>query len=161
MPNTDTINAYILDEQIKLFEDAKAELQISFAEIARRAGLIDANGNPSGTLKAWVEGRNALSVLGIKKLLRVKGNDGAPRVLAPYLSRLFEPEECALVGISAFDLDDTAAKCIDFASEYAKARHPESESGIELSANERRVLGHKATALRSVGGVSLAKLKAA
>ncbi len=147
MRHDDTVSAYILDTQIALFEDAKADLQISFATMARRAGLVDERGKPNGTFSAWVVGRNAVSTWGIKKLLRIKGNDGKPGVFAPYLSRLFEPEEYALTAVLTIDHDDTAAKCIDFAAEHAKARHPASECGVNIGPVENKRLRSKATAL--------------
>lgn len=142
MTHADTISTFILDTQIALFEDAKSDLQISFAEMSRRAGLLDENGKPNGTLKAWAEGRNALSLWGVKRLLRVKANDGSPRALAPFLSRLFEPEECALVGITTGEGDHSAHadKSVRYLHTYTAARDPESEAGVDIGPGEDRKL---------------------
>lgn len=150
MTHVDTISTYILDKQIELFEAAAADLQISFAEMARRAGLVDTDGKPSGTLKAWVIGRNALSLWGMKRLLRVKGNNGEPQVLAPYLSRLFEPEECALVRVAFGEVnhDDLAGLCRDYTASKDAFHHPDSEEGREIGPTEDANLRSKATRLK-------------
>lgn len=124
MSADDTTSAYIIDTQIAIFDDARLELQLTIAEIARQARL----GKP--TVDAWAQGRNGLTLWGLKKLLRVKG-------LAPYLSRLFEPEEFALVGYTiGTDHDDLAEKVRDWLAEKDHAHHPESEAGREIGPGE-------------------------
>lgn len=138
MTHADTVSAYILDTQIQLFEDARHDLQLPLTEIARQAKL------PIGTVNAWAQGRNALSLWGIKKLLRVKR-------LAPLLSRFFEPEDYSLTAIDRqIDHDGVAADCIDFAAEHARARHPKSPGGVDIVEIEDRALRAKAVRLKAV-----------
>jgi hypothetical protein len=128
MSPDDTVNAYILETQIAIFEDARHDLQLTIAEIARQARL------PVQTVNAWAQGRNGLTLWGVKKLARVKK-------LIPLLSRLFEPEECALVPVEGDD--DHAAHaghCVEFLADYAAARHPESECAEKIGPNEDRKL---------------------
>lgn len=107
MAETDTVSAYIVDTQIAIFEDARADLQLTIVEIARRAKL------PTTTVNAWAQGRNALSLWGLKKLLRVKE-------LAPLLSRLFEPEEYMLVAVMAGVDHDEVCKAM---GAYMRDKH--------------------------------------
>ena len=133
MPSEDTTLAYIVDTQIAIFDDARHELQLSIPAIAERAKL------PVGTVNAWAQGRNTLSLWGLKKLLRVKE-------LAPLLSRLFTPEEYALVGYPiGLDLDELAADFQEFLVEKGKCHHPESEAGPAIGPGEKaRLTAHAA-----------------
>lgn len=45
--------------------------------------------------------------------------------------------------VDSVDHDDLAAACIDFAAEHARARHPESECGVDLGPNENKALTAK------------------
>lgn len=140
MSPDDTTLAYIIDTQIAIFEAARLDLQLSIPEIARRSKL------PVPTVNAWAQGRNALSLWGVKKLLRVKD-------LAPLLSRLFEPEEYALVAVLAgTDHDEFAAHCRLFLSEKDAAHHPDSEAGRDIGPTEDRRLAQ--TRLSVVGSVA-------
>lgn len=131
MSADDTVSAYILDTQIQLFEDARHDLQLSIVEIARQAKL------PVQTVNAWAQGRNALSLWGVKKLLRVEK-------LAPLLSRLFMPEGCALVVIPAgIDLDSLADEFADFLKTKNDFHHPDSECGRDLGPGEQALLNAK------------------
>lgn len=121
MSADDTISAYIIETQIEIFDDARSELQLSLGAIAKQAKL------PKSTVDAWAQGRNGLTLWGVKKLLRVKG-------LAPFLSRLFEPEEYALVGYSTgSDHDELADRCRDWLREKDHAHHPDSPGGREIA----------------------------
>lgn len=137
MSSDDTINAYILDTQIALFEDARHDLQLSIVEIARRAKL------PKPTVDAWAQGRNMLTLWGVKKLLRVKE-------LTPLLSRMFIPEDCALVGLpEGLDHDQMDTFCREYTAAKAAAHHPESEAGREIGPNEDAALRGKVVKLRA------------
>lgn len=128
MSTDDPINAYLIDTQIKLFDDAKHDLQLTSEKIAEKAGVS------KSAVDAWACGRNGLSLWAIKKLLRVPG-------FSPYLSRLFAPEDYALVGTSCEeDHAAYAEKCIDFTGRYMAARHPKSEAGVEIGPTENRDL---------------------
>lgn len=112
MSSDDRINSYILDTQIEIFDDAKAELQLTLDKIA------DASGIPVTTLKAYANGVNKLTLPAIKRLLKVKRG-----IMAPLLSRLFDPEDFELSHPNpAFDADDIAARCAAFMAEYARNR---------------------------------------
>lgn len=138
MSPDDATLAFIRDTQIKLFDDARHDLQLSLPKIAAQAKL------PLTTVNAWAQGRNVLSLWGVKKLLRVEG-------LAPLLSRLFEPEEYALIGLaSGVDHDEFAAHCRAFISEKDAAHHPESEDGREIGPNEDMRLRVCRTQLKAV-----------
>lgn len=129
MSSHDTVSTFIIDTQIAIFEDARHDLQLSLAEIARRARL------PKATVDAWAQGRNGLTLWGMKRLARVKP-------LIPLLSRMFEPEECALVGFQS-DGGDHAAhadKSVRYLHTYTAARDPESEDGVDIGPGEDRKL---------------------
>lgn len=124
MSPDDATLAFIIEKQIAIFDDARHDLQLSIPEIASQAKL------PTPTVNAWAQGRNALSLWGLKKLLRVKG-------LAPLLSRLFEPEEHVLVAVMAgVDHDEISEACRAFLDEKERAHHPESEAGREIGPGE-------------------------
>lgn len=131
MSSDDTISAYIIDTQIAIFEDARLDLQMTIKDIADHARL------PKTTVDAWAQGRNAISLWGVKKLLRVKG-------MAPFLSRLFEPEDHALVRIPAeIDHAAIAGGMSDYLAAKHDAHHPESEAGPAIGPNEDNVLRGK------------------
>jgi hypothetical protein len=44
---------------------------------------------------------------------------------------------------TGIDYDDFAAGCIDFAAEHAKARHPQSECGVNIGPGEQGRLDSK------------------
>lgn len=133
MSSDDTISAYIIDTQIAIFDDARHELQLTIGDIAEQAKL------PKPTVDAWAQGRNALSLWGLKKLLRVKG-------LAPFLSRLFGPEAHALVCVpTGINHDEIAEACETYLSAKNKAHHPESEAGREIGPREDADLRQKFT----------------
>jgi len=136
MSADDPIVSFIVDTQIKIFDDARHELQLTIPAIAERAKL------PVPTVNAWAQGRNTLSLWGVKKLLRVKE-------LAPFLSRLFAPEEYALIGVMAgIDYDEVSAACRDFIDAKEKAHHPDSECGRDIGPTENKVLSSKVVRLR-------------
>lgn len=131
MSSDDTTMAYILDTQIEIFEAARHDLQLPLTVIAEKAKL------PLTTINAWAQGRNALSLWGVKKLLRVKE-------LTPLLSRLFEPEEHILLGLPAdFDPERAAVDFQEFLIEKGKAHHPASECGPAIGPGEHNVLRGK------------------
>jgi DNA-binding transcriptional regulator YiaG len=131
MSSDDTTAAYILDCQIEIFEAARHDLQLPLTEIAKRTGL------PVATVNAWAQGRNSLSLWGVKKLLRIKE-------LAPLLSRLFAPEEHLLLCLPAeFDPYRVAEDFHDFLVTKGQFHAPESECGPAIGPTERKVLHGK------------------
>lgn len=136
MSGENTISNFILRTQVEIFDYARTELQKPLKVIAADCKVS------YSVVQAWASGRNGLSLYAVKVLLRAD-------YMAPLLSRLFEPEEHALVAAIADDHDDTAGKCIDFAAEHAKARHPASECGVDIGPNEDRRLKGKTARLRA------------
>lgn len=137
MSTENTIRDFIIDTQIEMFSDVREQEQKTLDAIAK-----DCKANVS-TIGAWASGQNALTLFAVKVLLRAD-------YMAPYLSRLFEPELHALKSVMAIDHDDTAGKCIDYSAEYAKARHPASEWGVDIGPTEEKRLKTKAARLRAV-----------
>ncbi|CDO34070.1 hypothetical protein [Novosphingobium sp. KN65.2] len=137
MQADDTVLAYIIDTQIEIFEQARLDLQLSIPKIAQKADLSVA------TVQAWAQGRNALSLWGLKKLLRVEA-------LRHLLSRLFDPEEAALVPvINDLDHDAVEDACREFLNRKAEAHHKDSPKGRDISDCERDDLDESIARLRS------------
>lgn len=132
------IEQYIIETQIEVFADARRELQLPLKAIASDSGI------PYPSVVAYAEGRHALSLAALKRLLNVKG-------MAPLLSRLFEPEDHSLVSsTAATDHDDFAAKCIALVTETAAAHHPESEHAEKIGPNECKAIRAKRSELKAV-----------
>lgn len=135
MSGDDTVSAYIRDTQIEIFDLARDDLQLPITKIAEYAGL------PVTTVNAWAQGRNLLTLWGVKKLLRVARRQ--PK-FAGLLSKLFEPEEYALVAVMAgIDHDEFAAHCQSYLIAKAASHHPDSEEGREIGPTEDRQLRAK------------------
>lgn len=138
MSTDNRIEQYIITTQVSLFVDARRELQLPLKALAMDSGI------PYPTIIAYAEGRHALSLAAVKRLLAVKG-------MAPFLSRLFEPEDHSLVAAGqASDHDDFAAKCIELVTETAAAHRKDSECAERIGPNESRALNSKRTALKAV-----------
>lgn len=132
------IEQFIIETQIAIFADARRELQIPLKAIAADSGI------PYPTIIAYAEGRHALSLAALKRLLSVKD-------FGPYLSRLFEPEDHVLVTAGkATDHDDFAQKCIELVTHTAAAHHPESEHAEKIGPGEHVTLSAKRAVLRAV-----------
>jgi len=122
------ISHFILETQQALFSDAVFDLQMPLKAIADKAGI------PYNTLRTYANGQHQLGLEAIKRLLRIPG-------FGAYLSRLFAPEDHALVAASdEGDHDSLAADAIDFAAEHARARHPNSPGGVAIVPSEDRKL---------------------
>lgn len=132
------IQQFIIETQIAIFTDARRELQLPLKAIACDSGI------PYPTLVAYAEGRNALSLAAVKRLLAIKG-------FGPFLSRLFEPEDFALVGAGQqTDHDDFAERCVELVKETAAAHRADSECAEKIGPREHRNLNAKRTELRAV-----------
>lgn len=128
MSQDNRISHFILDAQKSLFSDAVFDMQMPLKAISDRAGI------PYNTLRTYANGQTPLSLEAIKRLLRIEG-------FGAYLSRLFAPEDHALVGaVDEDDHDSLAADAIDFAAEHARARHPNSPGGVSIVPSEGRKL---------------------
>ena len=137
MRHADTVSAYILDAQVQLFEDARLELQMPLTAMAKHAKL------DVQTLNAWAQGRNGLSLWGMKHLLLVPG-------LAPYLSRIFEPEEYVLMtAAKAVDHDALCDLAEAYAREKLAAHRADSELAERLGPGELDRLNRKVVELRA------------
>lgn len=132
------IEQFILATQVDIFREARRDLQLPLKAIAADSGI------PYPSIVAYAEGRHALSLAALKRLLNVKG-------MAPLLSRLFEPEDHSLVTVGqATNHDDFAARCIALVTETAAAHHPESEHAEKIGPNEHKAIAHKRVALKAV-----------
>jgi len=94
------------------------------------------SGIPIDTLYTYANGRAAMPLLAMHKLCGVLPNE--------LLSLLLPGEFCVAQADASLDLAETASRCIDFVAEYASARHPESEAGVDLGPNEIATLRAKA-----------------
>jgi len=132
------ISHFILETQQSLFSDAVFDLQMPLKAIADKAGI------PYNTLRTYSNGQSPLPLEAIKRLLRIEG-------FGSYLSRLFAPENHALVGaVDDDDHDSLAADAIDFAAEHARARHPNSPGGVAIVPSEgRKLAAHPLRARRA------------
>lgn len=99
------------------------------------------SGIPESTLRTYASGAACMPIAAMWKLFGV---------LPVELLSLLVPDGWALTPIAAPDHDDLAATCIDYAGTHARARHPESEAGIDIGPNEHAELDGKATRLRGV-----------
>lgn len=138
MSSDNRIEQYIISTQIDVFADARRELQLPLKVIAADSGI------PYPTVVAYAEGRHALSLAALKRLLNVKG-------MAPLLSRLFEPEDHSLVTIGAnTDHDEFGQKAIELVQQIAAAHRPDSECAEKIGPTEHKTLTAKRTQLRAV-----------
>ena len=138
MSASDNISAFVLREQIEVFRLACRDLQLQLKQIADRSGI------PYPNVKVYARGECQMPITAIKRLLSIDG-------FAPYLSRLFAPEGFALVGlVDEPDHDGLAVDAIEFAAEYASARHPASPGGVAIVPEETARLNARAVKLRRV-----------
>lgn len=138
MGTDNRIEQYIIDTQIAVFVDARRELQLPLKAIAADSGI------PYPTVVAYAEGRHALSLAALKRLLNVKG-------MAPLLSRLFEPEDHSLVTIgTASNHDEFTDKCVELVRLTAAAHRSDSECQEKFGPLENKALNAKRVELKSV-----------
>lgn len=84
-----------------------------------------------------------MSVASLYRLLTTKA-------LPADLLSLMLPDGFAIVQVpEGIDYDDMAAGCLDYAAEHARARHPESECGVDIGPQEDIALGAKVVRLRA------------
>lgn len=137
MSHDDATLAYIIEAQMQIFEDARHDLQLSLPKIAQLAHL------PVTTVNAWAQGRNALSLWGLKKLMRVDA-------MVPLLSRLFEPEGFVVVKeIDCANIDAVADACHDLLARKERAHREDSPAGRDIHPDEHDELNSSITRLRS------------
>lgn len=130
--------------------------QARFFDLAEQSGFTRkvlnlSTGIPAGTLKDWANG-TMMPLAGLVKIIRIKGfpNDIAS-VLIEKSGKMIadaEPEET--------DLDDAVIAALELALEWARARHPNSSSGIRIDHTEKptveRAGRHLADRAGKVGG---------
>lgn len=127
LPARDSVAA-----QHDLFRRAEAEEGLSIAIIAKRSPLS------VSTMKGWRDGAQMPAwALGALK------QAGVPDHL---LSLVLDPFAGAFVSLpddSDGDLDTAATEALEFASEVARARHPNSPGGLAIVPQERAVIEPK------------------
>lgn len=99
------------------------------------------SGIPESTLRTYASGQACMPMAAFWKLFGV---------LPVELLAVLVPDGWTLARTSETDHDDLAATCIDYAGSHARARHPESEHGVDIGPGEQRELEGKATRLRGV-----------
>ncbi|QEH79919.1 hypothetical protein EIK56_17980 [Sphingomonas sp. C8-2] len=122
------------------------ECEITAATIAAQARFFDladqhgftrkfislSTGIPTGTLKDWANG-TMMPLAGAVKIIRIKGlpNDIATLLIEKSGKSISdaEPDET--------DVDDAAIAALEYALEWARARHPASPSGTRIDHTEK------------------------
>lgn len=119
--------------QQELFRRAEQECSLSIAVLAKRNQHLKVS-----TMKAWRSGA-AMPVYALGELKIA----GVPDHL---ISLLVEPYAAAFVSEpddSEGDLDTAATEALEFASEVARARHPNSPGGLAIVPQERAMIEPK------------------
>lgn len=126
--------------------------QLRLARILDRNGvtlkaLSFDSGIPYSTLRSYFPGeRNAVPhTMPITALCMLFG-----KLPDEWLSTLIEPEGRAFAAPADHDHDGLAADAIDYAADHARARHPNSPGGIEITPEEGHALDSNAVKLRGV-----------
>lgn len=119
--------------QYDLFRRAEKECSLSIAILAQRNRHLKVS-----TMKAW-RGGAAMPVYAIGELKVAGVPDHLLSLLvAPYAAAFVsEPDD------SEGDLDTAATEALEFASEVARARHPNSPGGLAIVPQERAVIEPK------------------
>lgn len=100
------------------------------------------SGIPDSTLRTYADGTTAMPLYAFVKLCGVLPDD---------LLSLLLPEDRALVSLESGGCPDTFARhCIDFASNLAAARHPDSPAGVDLDLTELADLDQRKARVKAV-----------
>jgi hypothetical protein len=133
----DRITWLVLEAQQRIFRLAERDHGLSLKAVSLDSGI------PYNTVRSYAGGHAVMPVPAMLKLIGV-----VPDTL---LSHLLDPVQRCIVPAQPDDGDhDTlASNCIDFASEHARARHPNSPAGVEIAPCEDSTLRAKRTQLRA------------
>lgn len=123
---------------------AAQELMFRVATDPMRGGvplkvIAHASGIPYGTLRTYAAG-TMMPVSALAMLSGVIRDD--------LLSMLLPGNRMIVNAPDDVDHDTLAALCIEFAAEHARARHPDSPGGVEITATEGHGLDQKAAKLQ-------------
>jgi hypothetical protein len=103
-------------------------------------------GIPLATLQSWAK-ETMMPLAALNRFAKAGVSDAL-------LSILTEPGGKVVAEDDAGGcLDALGREAADYVSDWAAAKHPDSESGSEIGPNEAVKLGRKAVALRAVAGV--------
>ncbi|MBH9537504.1 hypothetical protein [Novosphingopyxis sp. YJ-S2-01] len=138
MAHEDIILHRTKDLQRRMFRVATDPLRYSLPlkVIAADSGI------PYSTLRTYAEGSAAMPFYAFAKLLAVLP-DAVTSIMVGGAGKAIIT--CTDEG----DHDTLAATCIDFAAEHARARHPESECGVDIGPGEEERLRGKSARLKA------------
>lgn len=100
------------------------------------------SGIPDSTLRTYADGSTAMSLHAFVKLVGIIPDE---------LLSLLLPETRQLVPVAkGGDHDTFAVNCLDYAAQYAAARHPDSPGGVEIDLVEAADLDAAKAKVRAV-----------
>lgn len=139
MAHDDTISHRIRETQVRIGRIAEKN-GTSLKAISLDSGI------PYNTVRSYFSQEHdaAIHIMPVTALVKLIGV-----IPDEWLSLLFDIGGRVLTVPNAADHDELAATCISFAGEHARARHPESEEGVAISANEDRALRSVAAKVRA------------
>lgn len=131
------ISQALLNTQADIFRIACDPLRynLTLDRIASLAGI------PYSTLRTYASGQCEMPVSAIYKLTGVIDDE--------LLSLLLPDGRVIVRKPIGIDYDDFASGCLDYAAEHARARHPESECGVDIGPTEHTTLSAKVVRLRA------------
>ena len=127
----DIISHRIREEQRRVFRVATDPMRYG---LTLKAIGID-TGIPYSTLRTYADGSSMMPIDALYKLCGVIPDE--------LLSLLLPEGRCIVTQSDDDDHDGMASRCMDFAAELQRARHPESEAGVDIGPGEHNVLSMK------------------
>jgi hypothetical protein len=121
------ISSAVTKAQVRMFDLAERDHDLTLKVLHLETRI------PLGTLRGWIAGTSMMPLDGFVKLAAIKGfpNEllSLPLDVAGKSVCDAEPEET--------DMDDAAISALEYALKWARARHPDSPSGIRIDHTER------------------------
>jgi hypothetical protein len=121
------ISAAVTTGQVRMFDLAARKYGFTRKVLHLETGISE------GTLRCWIAGTSMMPLDGFVKLAAI---NGFPNEL---LSLVLDPAGRAIVDADPdeTDQDDAAIAALEYALRWARARHPDSPSGIKIDHTER------------------------